>query len=366
MKVSIIEDIDEFLALEPEWNALLIKSSADSLFLTWEWIGSWLEIYQDNIKLFVIVVRNDNDELVGLAPFYFANYKFLYLIKRRFLRVLGDKDCGAEYLDWIVSKNQETEVCGTIAKTLLQNKQRWDAIWLSNMKGWNGADKRMSSACKKHGLLVNKRQIPFGSIKLPASYQGYEAQLSSNQRSQLRRQRKKIFALQGVSVEYCESIDDLQYYLEILFELHHKRRMLLGDKGTFMRKPDQIRFYRSFAKKALENNWLSICILKTNEGVKAIQLGYNYNKVFHQLQEGFEPDFLPGAGNVLRAENIKTCIEAGFDEYDFLGGFTEHKRRWLALERFGYDLFISYPNIINSLIFKYKIWPTGRFLRPAE
>jgi hypothetical protein len=44
---------------------------------------------------------------------------------------------------------------------------------------------------------------------------------------------------------------------------------------------------------------------------------------------------------------------------------TDHKRRWLATERNGYDLFIAAPHIKARLLFLREVWPTGRFLRPV-
>jgi hypothetical protein len=66
---------------------------------------------------------------------------------------------------------------------------------------------------------------------------------------------------------------------------------------------------------------------------------------------------------------VQSLIEERVQWYDFLGGFTEHKRLWRATERNGADLFIGHPNLKNQLLFYKEVWPTGRFLiedHPAE
>jgi CelD/BcsL family acetyltransferase involved in cellulose biosynthesis len=83
------------------------------------------------------------------------------------------------------------------------------------------------------------------------------------------------------------------------------------------------------------------------------------------MQEGFDPLYVKGAGHVLRAKSIENCIAEGIEAYDFLGDMTDHKRRWLATERFGYDLFIAAPHMKARLLFLRDVWPTGRFLRPV-
>jgi hypothetical protein len=68
-KTEIIEDWETVTALESEWNGLLRDSKADIVFLTWEWIRSWVSVAGASVKPFVVVVRNSRTELVGLAPF---------------------------------------------------------------------------------------------------------------------------------------------------------------------------------------------------------------------------------------------------------------------------------------------------------
>jgi len=91
--------------------------------------------------------------------------------------------------------------------------------------------------------------------------------------------------------------------------------------------------------------------LKEQGEFKAVQLGYVYRNAFHQMQEGFDPEYVRGAGNVLRAKVIEECIAEGIGVYDFLGEMTEHKRRWRAKERMGHDLFIGNRNLRNRLLF---------------
>jgi CelD/BcsL family acetyltransferase involved in cellulose biosynthesis len=85
-----------------------------------------------------------------------------------------------------------------------------------------------------------------------------------------------------------------------------------------------------------------------------------------QLQEGFDPDYTPHVGNALRSHVINDCIAQGLREYDFLGGWSEHKRRWLARERSGADLLIAATRIKTLPIMLAGVWPTGAFLRPAR
>lgn len=362
MKISIIENWQELSRLEPEWNGLLTRSQANTIFLTWEWIQSWRAVVGETKKLFVVVVKDDESRLLGVAPFYEYRLQLSNLISYRALRILADHATGSEYGDWIVDPAHEKQALSAIAQTLVKSPD-WDVIWMPRMSGWSGAFKRITQALESSGLIFHSRPSQFSVLPLVDSLDKFEAGFSSKRRQQLRRNRRHLVSQPGVEVTHCLSQEALPGFLESLFDLHHRRRMLLGDPGCFIRKPAEASFYRNFLPKALERGWLRLAALTQNTTVEAIQIGYAYNGDFLQMQEGFNPDYVNGAGNVLRHIVIEECIKEGLSNYDFLGGYSEHKRRWKAQERFGHDLLIGRPSLKVRLLFHREIWPTGRYIK---
>ncbi len=100
-----------------------------------------------------------------------------------------------------------------------------------------------------------------------------------------------------------------------------------------------------------------------HEGVlKAIQLGLRFDETYMQIQEGFDPEMPAGLGNALRYYSMQQCLDQGVRVYDFLGGHTEHKRRWGGEQFDGLDcLIVSQRNPLLNLVFR-RIWPTGRWV----
>jgi CelD/BcsL family acetyltransferase involved in cellulose biosynthesis len=364
LRAELIDDWDGVRALAPEWKPLLAQSKSDTIYLTWEWIHAWEKVVGRAHEPFVIAVRDTAGTLCGLAPFYLCRYNLLGTVPVRMLRFVGDHPTGAEYADWILRRDCEEAAARAIALELRRSRQ-WDALWLPQVSGWSGARERIQPACEGAGLHCVERPAEFGHIPLPASIEAYDAALSDNRRKQFRSQRNKVLRKGGAVVTRCETREELPGYLDALFDLHGRRRRALGEQGSFDARPEEARFYREFAQGALEKGWLWISALRDRGEIKAIQLGYVYGGAFHQLQEGFDPQYTAGAGNVLRYEVIRECIEAGVTSYDFLGGYTEHKRRWLAEPRAGHDLFIGRRGLLNRAMFAVPVWPTGRYLKPS-
>jgi CelD/BcsL family acetyltransferase involved in cellulose biosynthesis len=362
MKSTIITSWQELSLLENEWNALLRSSRSNTIFLTWEWIQSWREVVQEHLNPIVVTVRNERQQLVGIAPFYQYQLKLLDNLPYKGLRIMADYATASEYPDWIVSPECEDEALLAIASQLRQSRNLWDLIWMPRISGWNGAFDRITRALESVGLLYHSRQPAFSYFPLPETLEQFEADFSSKRRQQLRRNRRKLMSNPGVEVVFCRTSDELPNFIDSLFELHHQRRMLLGDPGCFIRKPAEAAFYKRFLPRALENGWLRLAALTQDGTIEAIQVGYAYNGDFLQMQEGFNPEYTNGAGNVLRHVVIEDCIKEGLCSYDFLAGYTEHKRRWKAEERLGHDLLIGRPSLKTRLLFLKNIWPTGRYL----
>jgi CelD/BcsL family acetyltransferase involved in cellulose biosynthesis len=364
MRTELIADWPGFFSLAAEWDDLLADSRADTIFLTWDWIRTWVEVAGHRFQPLVITVRDAQGVLVGAVPFYLTELRLLRSVPFRTLRIMADYATGAEYPDWIVRRGCEEAAVDAIAAALASSPD-WDCIWMPAVSGWTGAAERLLRACDNHRFYCHKRSTDFAYFDLPPSWDAYLHSLSQNRRQQMRADMKRVMQRPGVTVSRCETADQLPAFLDALFELHHLRWKAVGEVGTFHRKPREAEFYRSFAQRALQNGWLRVFGLQENGAFKAVQIGYAYRGIFLQLQEGFDPAYVRGVGNVLRAKTIEAFIEEGLKGYDFLGAMTEHKRRWLAQQRDGWDFFIGRKSLKNAALFYQEIWPTGRYLRPA-
>jgi CelD/BcsL family acetyltransferase involved in cellulose biosynthesis len=67
LRVEVVTDPHEFVALRTRWNALLRESRSDCIFLTWEWLSAWWT-HLSGDRLLHILLAWDGDDLVGIAP----------------------------------------------------------------------------------------------------------------------------------------------------------------------------------------------------------------------------------------------------------------------------------------------------------
>jgi CelD/BcsL family acetyltransferase involved in cellulose biosynthesis len=366
LRYEIARTAREWSALAVQWNELLEESRANCVFLTWEWQDTWRSLQERDGDLLTICIRGPRGELLGIAPFHKVDYTLAGAVPYRVLRMAGEVDCGGEYLTWIAPRSCEQQVSAEIVRALRALRSEWDLIWMPKLPSWSGAHQPMIEAMQAGGLTLNKRANSFTSIALPQDYASYLALMSANRRQQVRRMSHKILSRPGVEVRRVRSSAELGPALEALFRLHNERWSAAGGQGVFARNPKEKAFYERFAPKALAAGWLALYVLLDCGEPKAVQLGYVYDSTFVQLQEGFDPNYSPHAGNVLRARVIEDCIRSRLREYDFLAGVSEHKRRWLGRQRVGMDLLVGAPHWKTLPIMRLGLWPTGAYLRPRS
>ncbi len=363
MKHQIVTTLDEWDALRQEWNELLASSRANTVFLCWEWLDSWMRVQATPPTLLVICIRDASGELLGVAPYYRTEYRLLKVFRYTILHVLGDSDSGAEYQTWIARASDEEAVFAQIVTALHALRSEWDLIWMPKLEAWVSTAEPVIGALRTGGYLVNTRGVEFSAVALPDSFDSFLSQMSSNRRQQLRRKIRAVLRNEKVQIRKVTSDAELETGLEILFDLHARRWNSLGKEGAFAHRPRKKAFYREFARKALSKGWLALYVLYDDGDPKAVQFGYVYSASFLQLQEGFDPDYLPGVGNALRARVIEDMIRLGVTEYDFLGEVSEHKRRWLANTRHGLDLLAARRCLKGIPILRCGIWPPGKYLQ---
>jgi CelD/BcsL family acetyltransferase involved in cellulose biosynthesis len=363
LRSAVVDTWAGFDDLEPEWNPVLARSRANSIFLSWEWIKSWSDVVGATVQPLIVTVRDPAGRLVGMAPFYTMPIRLLGVLQYRALRIMGDYPTGAEYGDWIQDPDCERAVAQAIIDTL-EDRGGWDCVWMPRVAGWTGAKERVFDVCLANGWFAHSRPTAFAAFRLPPTWDEYLEMLSPKKRGNVRNETKRSSRQAHALVE-CTSAEELPRLLDALFDLHHVRWSTVGDEGAFRRKPQEAAFYRAFAPRALEKGWLRLFAMEEHGDIKAVQIGYAYSGTFHAMQEGFDPRSAKSLGSVLRARVIERCIQERLAGYDFLGGVSDHKRRWAAEERTGWDWLLGHRSWKNRLLFEKDIWPTGRYFRPV-
>src|SRR5215510_813902 len=327
-ETAVIRDPGRLAALEGEWNDLLGRSSADTVFLTWEWLWSWWEVYGVGVEPCVATVREDG-RLVAAAPCMIEPRR-RYGIAFRQLAFIGTGRAPCpDFTDLVVEAGREEELAPLLVAALAAERG-WDKLALAGVPDGSALRRPLVSALEAAGLRPRIEPdcvCPY--LPLPASWAALEARLSHNFR---RNHRKKRRRLGGTLVRWCPE-DDVGGALATLAALHQERMESSGRGGNF-RKPDYRAFHERFAARAARRDWLYLAFLVRGGKPVAGRYGFLYRDTYYAYQSGFDPaarDDSPG--EVLLGLVLEDLIGQGVAEFNFLRGAQPHKLHWADRQR---------------------------------
>ena len=327
----------EFLASRDAWNALAERVRYPSVFCGWEWTVTWWEHYGAGRELRLLMIYC-NGELKGILPLFLQRQ--LAGRDARVGRVLGyctATDLYPDPLD-IVCAEMDADACiEAVLAYLRQSARDWDVLHLRFLTEDGHLLQSMGDVRGYHARIEQVSAAPY--IPITGSYDDYLGKLSANERSNIRRRRRKLIEGRGAVYTDFRS-DDAQQVLHTLFELHEKRAADKKIDSSFARV-DVFTFHRDLLDR-LDRNRVWLRGIRQNNEIVAVFYGFTAGGRVSYYQLGYDPhwaDFSPGS--VLLQETIREAFDRGLTEYNFLQGDEPFKYRWTQEARalYAVDLF---------------------------
>jgi hypothetical protein len=132
--LPVVERLDRFgvLALAPEWDHLIVRSSDPPPFLMWPWVAAWLDTLGATADLQVVAARDPVDgRLIGIAPFTVAPLR-RHGFRYHALRFIAGAPVGGRHLDLIVDSRHSDAVAPALWEATTRER-RWDLIDLAGL-----------------------------------------------------------------------------------------------------------------------------------------------------------------------------------------------------------------------------------------
>ena len=353
LRVTAVDTERAFEELRVEWTRLLLESSGDTVFLTWEWAAAWWGTYGSDKELYILKVEDDG-RLIGLAPLYRASRRLLGVLPYRTLRFIGDGSWDSDYLDFIAAAGRERRVVHAIARFLLDHHRHWDVLSLNEVPRSSVNLEVLRERLKNDTRFWRETERGCTYVPLPSDWDGYLRGLKPRMRTKIRSLTARLEHGFSVTFDCCQRPDELPERLESLFDLHALRWQGKSHDGVFV-SPAKRQFYREVARRFLPVGWLRLYSLMVDGRYVAHQYCLEYQHRLFLLQEGFDPRWEGwGVGNVLRAYVFRDCIDRKVVGYDFLAGITPHKLSWGGQPKTNVRVTAALGNVRARLLFGFQ------------
>ncbi len=325
IQVRRISGPAEWKALEVAWRELLSDSPADALFLCWEWLDTWLDVYGDGGDWVILTAHDHAGRLLGVAPMMIDRGAGKFGRHLRRLLLIGQKaDTASEYLDWILRRGFEPQVtrafCHHIHSQLAAD---WDILQFDSMRADSVTIPLLTSefARQRSPLAVTvTTTAPY--LTLPPDWEAFLDQ----QRAKFRQRWNKFHRDHAITVRIAGHDFSVADGMRKIRELNESR---WGEKRQSFLSERYIRFHDRVAARLHERGHLLLIFLEADGAIIAGRYDFAYGGKGWSFQGGWVPEWEKhSAGKMMLTHVMKQCMAQGLSEYDFLGGAASYKTEW--------------------------------------
>jgi hypothetical protein len=369
MQAYCLSTLDELTPYAEDWDRL----AGGVPYRGWAWLSTWWKNYgPSNYRqpqcdhLAVVCVFDNHDTLVGVAPWYLHHG----VSKGRVLRQMGDGEVCSDYLGLLCRPDMQDQVAESVAHWLVENEGAgdgpfeladplpWDLLELTGIDFQDQSIRRLLWHLDERRKMVHHRRGPnCWRVDLPPTWEEYLSMISKNHRKRLRRLQRNAVDSGRAVLRTVECFEDLQKGIEILVDLHQRRRRAVGEPGCFASKSFND-FHREVMPLLLSNGQLQLQWLELDGKPVAIEYDLAGGGVVYAYQSGIDPDASKeNPGTLLTLLTLRRAIEQGFRAVDFLRGNEPYKLHWKAAPRPQIDTHVVANRTASRL--RHGLWMAG-------
>ena len=337
LSIERATSLDELAALEPGWNELLARSGTDTVYLTFEWVSSWMRWIGRDAQPMVLVARNHEGETVGIAPLMITRSRDPGA-SRGEIQFIGTPN--SDYSDFIVLEERE-RVLRAFFSALRRGPQDWQTMSLREIP---------ESSPNRGPLTGLGRRGAFPGDAWPGN--ACPSLLLEQREEEVRRelQRKKYVGKRDweKSIDYAERFGAVQFQhartlqeaealLPDLFRLHKARW-----SGTSKFEDEAYEgFYRSVVTRLWPKGHVAVTAMTLDAKPIAVSLAFPYKGTWTNHNWVHDRDLAKlSPGTLLIHFMIVDALARGYREFDLTRGAESYKRRFSNTVRHNTDLLV--------------------------
>ncbi|MDP3979777.1 MAG: GNAT family N-acetyltransferase [Chlamydiota bacterium] len=333
LKAELFDSFDLLEGLSEQWNSLLQHTKANTLFLTYEWVRAWWDIYGRGGTLFLVVIK-DGDDLIGIAPLYIESALVLKFIPIRQVCFIGDKHVAPCFLNFILEAGRESEIIPLIFQ-IIKGMNSWDRLMFDEMHESAMEIALMTDAMRRMGLFVLSRR------RYACPYQA----LAGTMREFMQEPDvvfKKITATRHVPklmkhhiVQFNDQIneEDLDDHINTFISLHNERWHLVGKK-SFFDYVGTTKFFRAICHTFYENGCLKMSSLLVDGEIVAMECGVIYSNAYYAYQLACASKGRQYRAGAVLTYHIFESLVGNVQTFHYLRGKETYKYQWGCINQF--------------------------------
>jgi len=349
MRITLARQLEHLEPYKDQWDCMAAGVPTRS----WGWLANWWRTFGQGDygysapatmgrrglrgQLFILCVMDDCGKLIGLAPWYVQRHP----VFGRVIRWLGSGMVCSDYLSLLCEPGREASVASAIAEYLWPGADRgsssgsngceaapsWDLLELEAVEKDDLAVSLLVEQLARRGCAPWSRPGPnCWRIALPEAWEEYLSGFSRKRRNHVGKMLTTYVESGRASLRWADDAESLCRALDILIDLHQRRRQQLGEPGCFA-SPAMTAFVRRAAQALLSTGQLAACWLELDGRPVAAEYLLLGSRTVYSYQSGMAPEAIEHEpGKLMNFLMIRWAIQRGYRAYDLMRGDEPYKQ----------------------------------------
>lgn len=329
MQTSIIRTVEELTSIEQQWRDFMRHIENPEIFVSWEWMESYIHHLMCPSKELFIIVVTDQDTCVAIAPLCKVSQKIIWRRISTLQFIVSDvgdvnhicihKDCHG------------VKVLKQIIQVLLQHQDEWDWIDLYNLQSSNPQTELVKHFFGEQFDLFDRKLsvAPYIDLK-----QYNDTKADKSRIKAIERKERKLLRDHDVTIKIFEPFD-LQKWGNFT-ELHKQRW-----QDSLFNQPNNEAFFKEVLLQLHNQERTHLSYLEINGHTAAAWLTMIYaDKAYMYMIASPKHYAEYGVGLVLTNQVIRHLMNNSscLREIDFLSGQQDYKFYWADRLKINYHI----------------------------
>jgi len=350
-KRYVIKEINswgEFIKLESAWDHLIQLQSKHALFLSFPIMKHFFKVVYDSyedIKIKIILINNDKNELKGIIPFTIEKKRFARIIP---FYKLGIKDNIIGLFTFLLDPAENiSQMMDELFRYLRTHKSKWDILSLHHVPSdMNGIDDFLSLGSKNFNIKINETKTLV--VAKPVEFADILSQMNGKKRREMKRKIRRLSEDGDLELISINDHTKIEQYLPTFFDIENNNWK--GKMGTSILKSPYLPFFEQMALYLSERKKFHLYLLKIKKVFVSGIYAVIDNDILYFVKIGYDENYAKYSPSLVLFYLVFEQLTKQYQiQYiDFFGPIDSYQTIFGKTTRTSYDLTIFNRKLVPS------------------
>jgi CelD/BcsL family acetyltransferase involved in cellulose biosynthesis len=325
MKMRLIDDWTETRTRANEWTAVAAGAGIEGTFASFEWCDALRLAHYKRGPAPTLIAEEDG-ELSAVWPLHIDRVNLGNVVPCRRLSDSGGWFVGHNGL---ICRGDRDAIALEMLAYLRSHLRGWDILEVGRLVEGGASHKALLRACASLDLPVTVapgERSPY--LLLQTDWEAYLQGRKSKFRSALNRNEKALGRMGAVEVRFLHTPEEIRPGLNEVMAIERQSWKHRAGSAITARAWEET-FYTAYLPRIAERGVAELAIMTLGGRPIAYDMGVIENNRYSSLKISYVEDMkAAGPGKVMCRHMLRSHMERGLSEYDFLGKDEASKLDW--------------------------------------